>query len=205
MPELYWEDFTAGRVFESAPRRLPRDEMVAFAAEFDPQPMHLDDVAARDTMLGGLAASGWYACCILMRLTVDAFAGRSASMGAPGVDEVKWLLPIRPDDELTLRATVIDVRASKSRPEMGFVRLDMELFNARRQRAMTLTTVIGLLTVLGTVLVAVPVALLGMRWNGSRVVVVLRRVQSGSVNDYVGYLVAGLIVVVLVLTRAVLA
>ncbi len=140
MPQLYWEDFTPGRVFEHGPRRLPRDEMIAFAAEFDPQPMHLDDEAARHTMLGGLAASGWYACCILMRMCVDAFAGNSASMGAPGVDEVKWLLPIRPDDELTLRATVQDVRVSRSRPDMGFVRFEFEMFNAKKQRVMTLIT-----------------------------------------------------------------
>ena len=140
MPELYWEDFTPGRVFSHGPRRLPREEMIGFAAEFDPQPMHLDDETARHTMMGGLCASGWYACCILMRMCVDAFVGRSSSMGAPGVDEVKWLAPIRPDDELTLRATVLDTRTSKSRPDMGFVRFEMDLFNAKAQRVMSLTT-----------------------------------------------------------------
>jgi acyl dehydratase len=138
--QLQWEDFTPGRVFEHGPRRLPRDEMVAFAAEFDPQPMHLDEHAARATMLGGLAASGWYACCILMRMCVDAFVGNSSSMGAPGVDEVRWLLPIRPDDELSLLATVLETRASKSRPDMGFVRFQFELFNAKHERVMTLIT-----------------------------------------------------------------
>jgi acyl dehydratase len=140
VPELHWEDFTPGRVFTHGPRRLPRDEMIAFAAEFDPQPMHLDENAARATMLGGLAASGWYACCILMRMCVDAFVGRSSSMGAPGVDEVRWLLPIRPDDELSLRATVLETRASNSRPEMGFVRFEFELVNAAGERVMTLIT-----------------------------------------------------------------
>jgi acyl dehydratase len=138
--ELAFQDFTPGRVFEHGPRRLPRDEMIAFAAEFDPQPMHLDEVAARETMLGGLSASGWYLCCILMRMCVDAFVGRSSSMGAPGVEEVRWILPVRPDDELSLRATVLDTRTSKSRPEMGFVRFQFELFDARGQRVMTLTT-----------------------------------------------------------------
>jgi acyl dehydratase len=140
VPQLQWEDFTPGRVFEHGPRRLPRDEMIAFAAEFDPQPMHLDEEAARATMLGGLAASGWYACCILMRMCVDAFVGNSSSMGAPGVDEVRWLLPIRPDDELSLRATVLETRASKSRPEMGFVRFQFELFNAKDECVMMLIT-----------------------------------------------------------------
>ena len=140
MPRYYWEDFTPGRIFEHGPRRLSRDEMVAFAAEFDPQPMHLDEVAARVTMMGGLCASGWYVCCILMRMCADAFVLDSSSMGAPGVDEVKWLLPVRPDDEIRLRATVADVRASNSRPDMGFVKFNFELFNAAGQRVMTLTT-----------------------------------------------------------------
>jgi acyl dehydratase len=139
-PQLVWEDFQPGRVFQHGPRRLPREEMIAFAAEFDPQPMHLDEEAARATMMGGLAASGWYACCILMKMSTEAFVLNSASMGAPGVDQVKWLKPIRPDDELTLRATVLDIRASNSRPEMGFVRFQFELFNAAGERVMTLVT-----------------------------------------------------------------
>jgi len=140
VPSLFWEDFKPGRVFEHGPRRLPRDEMIAFAAEFDAQPMHLDEAAARETMLGGLAASGWYLCCILMRMSADAFVLDSSSMGAPGVDEVKWLKPVRPDDELRLRATVLDARASKSRPDMGLVRFGFELFNAAGEKVMTLTT-----------------------------------------------------------------
>jgi acyl dehydratase len=140
VPQLYWEDFTPGRVFEHGPRRLPRDEMIAFAAEFDPQPMHLGEAAAQQSMLGGLAASGWYVCCIMMRMCVDAFVGQSSSMGAPGVEEVRWLLPIRPDAELSLRATVLDARASRSRPDMGLVRFEFELFDARNERVMMLIT-----------------------------------------------------------------
>ena len=140
VPQLAWEDFHPGRTFEHGPRVLPRDEMIAFAREFDPQPMHLDEAAARSSMMDGLSASGWYACCILMKMCADAFVLNSTSMGAPGVDEVKWLKPIRPDDQLTLRATVLDTRASNSRPEMGFVRLNFELFNAAGEPVMTLTT-----------------------------------------------------------------
>jgi len=127
--KLFWEDFYQGRVFEHGPRRLPRAEMIAFAAEFDPQPMHLDEAAARATMMGGLCASGWYLCGIVMRMIVDAFAHDAASMGSPGVDEVKWLIPVRPDDQVRLRATVIETRASKSRPEMGIVRFRHEVVN----------------------------------------------------------------------------
>ena len=140
MPQLYWEDFAPGRVFEHGPRRLSREEMVAFAAAYDPQPMHLDEAAAAASMMGGLCASGWFACCILMRMAVDGFLHDSTSMGAPGVDEVKWLQPIRPDDAVTLRATVLDTRASRSRPEMGFVRIEYALFNAAGARVLNLTT-----------------------------------------------------------------
>jgi acyl dehydratase len=91
-------------------------------------------------MLGGLAASGWYACCILMRMCADGFVLDSSSMGAPGVDEVRWLAPIRPGDELTLTATVLDTRASRSRPDMGFVRFGFELTNAAGVKVMTLST-----------------------------------------------------------------
>jgi acyl dehydratase len=140
LPRLHFEDFAPGQVFEHGPRFMPRDEMVAFAAEYDPQPMHLDEDAARATMLGGLCASGWFACSILMRMCVEAFAGRSASMGAPGVDEVRWLAPIRPGDQLTFRATVLETRASRSRSDMGLVRFSFDLFNQRGEHGVALTT-----------------------------------------------------------------
>jgi acyl dehydratase len=138
--KLYWEDFKSGRVFEGGPRRVTRDEIVEFAAEYDPQPFHLDEAAARASMFGGLAASGWHGCCILMRMIVDTFAGNSSSMGAPGIDEVKWLVPIRPDDWLTLRATVLDTRASQSKPDRGFVKFSFELYNASGARVLAMTT-----------------------------------------------------------------
>ncbi len=137
---LHWEDFSPGRVFEHGPRRITREEIVGFAAEFDPQPMHLDEAAARETLLGGLSASGWHACCILMKMCTESFVLNSASMGAPGVEEVRWLIPIRPGDALTLRATVVETRASSSRPDMGFVRFMFELLNQTGEQAMTLTT-----------------------------------------------------------------
>lgn len=140
MPKQYWEDFVAGRVTEYGPRRITREEIVGFAAEFDPQPMHLDEEAARATMLGGLSASGWHACCILMRMSADGFVLNSSSMGAPGVDEVRWLAPIRPGDQLTLRVTVLETRASQSRPDMGFVRCRFDLHNGAAEPVMNLTT-----------------------------------------------------------------
>lgn len=138
--KLYWEDFTPGRVLEYGPRRVTREEILDFAAEFDPQPFHIDEAAGRASMLGCLCASGWHSCCILMRMSADGFVLNSSSMGAPGVDEVRWLAPIRPGDDLTLRATVLSTRASDSRPELGFVNILLELYNASGTRMMALKT-----------------------------------------------------------------
>ena len=134
MPKLHWEDFTPGAVAVYGPRLVTREEIVAFAAEFDPQPMHLDEAAARATLLGGLGASGWHICCLLMRIIADGFVLDSSSMGAPGVDEVRWLKPMRPGTQIRVRATVLDTRASKSRPDMGFVQVPLR--DARRSRTL---------------------------------------------------------------------
>ncbi len=117
MSRLFWEDFVAGSIAEYGPRTLSREEIVAFAAAFDPQPMHLDDAAGEASMLGGLAASGWHSCCVLMRMLSDGFITRADFWGAPGVDEVKWLVPMRPGVPLRARATVADTRISRSRPQ----------------------------------------------------------------------------------------
>ena len=134
---LYWEDFIVGSVAEYGPRLVTREEIIAFAAEFDPQPMHMDEDFARTTMLGGLAASGWHTCSIGMRMIADGFILDSASMGAPGVEEVRWLKPVRPGDELTLRRTVLDVRPLRSRPEWGLVRFRFEMLNQAGELMMT--------------------------------------------------------------------
>ena len=138
MPKLYFEDFLPGAVNQYGPRLVTREDIVAFAAEFDPQPMHLDEAAGAESMLGGLAASGWHSCCLMMRMMADGFLLDSSSMGAGGVDEVKWLKPVRPGDSLSLRTTVIETRASKSRPELGLVTMLMELIDQAGETAMTL-------------------------------------------------------------------
>jgi acyl dehydratase len=140
MAKRYFEDFTPGMMIEHGPRRVTREEIVAFAAEFDPQPMHLDEEAARNSILGGLAASGWHTCCLLMRMACDGFVLDSSSMGAPGVDEVKWLKPLRPGTHITLRTTVLETRTSKNRPEMGLVKALMEVLDDEGGQIMTLTT-----------------------------------------------------------------
>jgi acyl dehydratase len=142
MPRLYFEDFVPGTAAEYGPRTVTREEILAFAAEFDPQPMHLDDAAARATMLGGLAVSGWHSCCLMMRLMADGFLLDSSSQGSPGVGEVRWLKPVRPGDTLTLRASVKEARVSKSRPDVGLVKLLLELLNQRGETPVTCGTTI---------------------------------------------------------------
>jgi acyl dehydratase len=138
VPTRYFEDFSVGHVAELGPRLVTREEIVTFAGQFDPQPMHMDEEAAKHSMLGGLAASGWHTCSIMMRMIVDGFLIGVASMGAPGIDEVKWLKPVRPGDRLTVRGTVKSVRASQSRPDRGFVSLFWEVTNDRGELVMTL-------------------------------------------------------------------
>ena len=139
MPKLYFEDFSPGWTAEYGPRRVTREEMIGFAAQFDPQPMHLDEEAARGTMLGGLGASGWHTCCVMMKMVADGVLLESASMGAPGIDEVRWLKPVRPVGSLTVRGSVLSARASQSKPDRGFVNFLWEVFNERDEKVMTLT------------------------------------------------------------------
>ena len=136
--KLYFEDFQPGAIREYGPRLVSREEIIAFAAEFDPQPMHLDEEAARATMLGGLAASGWHTCCMMMRIVADGFILDSSSMGAPGIDEVRWLAPLRPGRQIRVRATVLDTRVSSSRPDMGFVKMLFEVIDDTGVIVMTL-------------------------------------------------------------------
>lgn len=136
--KLYFEDFQPGSIREYGPRLVSREEIIAFAAEFDPQPMHLDEEAARATMLGGLAASGWHTCCMMMRMVADGFILNSSSMGAPGIDEVRWLAPLRPGRQIRVRTTVLDTRISSSRPNMGFVKMLFEVIDDTGVIVMTL-------------------------------------------------------------------
>jgi len=138
---LHWEDFRPGQVTEYGPRLITREEIVAFSAEFDPQPMHLDEEAGSASLLGGLSASGWQTCCIVMRMISDGLLDRTTFMGAPGIEEVRWRAPVYPGEQLQLRVTVQETRASRSRPDMGFVRFYYELFGSGDRLLMTLTVI----------------------------------------------------------------
>jgi acyl dehydratase len=140
LPKYYFEDFAPDSVEEFGPRLVTREEIVAFAAQFDPQPMHLDEEAARATMLGGLGASGWHTCAILMRMMCDGFLLDTDSWGGPGIEEARWLKPVRPGDRLTLRRKVLEKRVSNSRPGMGFVKFELALVNQQGDTVITLVT-----------------------------------------------------------------
>ena len=116
---LAFEDFPVGHFGTFGPRHVTREEIIAFASEFDPQPMHLDEAAAERSMLRGLSGSGWHLSSLMMRMLFDGFIGRTASLGSPGVDELRWMSPLRPGDDLTLDVDVAQARVSRSRPETG--------------------------------------------------------------------------------------
>src|SRR5205823_14654702 len=136
---LTFEDFPPGHFGTFGPRRVTREEMLAFAAEFDPQPMHLNEEAASRSLLKGLSASGWHLCSIMMRMMFDGFIGRTASLGSPGVNELRWLAPLRPGDDLTLEIDVAEARVSRSRPETGIVTLKGLIRNAAGQALCEMT------------------------------------------------------------------
>ncbi|MEP9380657.1 MaoC family dehydratase [Aquabacter sp. CN5-332] len=127
MADIFFEDFIEGDVKTYGSYTVSAEEIVAFAREFDAQPMHVDEAAGKASLLGGLAASGWHACCITQRLMCEGFLLRAAGLGSPGVSEVKWRKPIHPGDVLSLRRTVVESRTSKSKPDMGLVTLKLEL------------------------------------------------------------------------------
>jgi acyl dehydratase len=126
---IYFEDFTPGRVFELGAVTVSADEIVEFAARFDPQPFHIDPVAAAETMFGGIIASGWHTCSMCMRLLVDGLLSGSTSLGSPGMEQIRWLAPVRPGDRLTARTTVEEARPSSSKPDRGTVTLLTQMEN----------------------------------------------------------------------------
>lgn len=133
MTDKKWafEDFVEGTSIDLGSKTVSAAEIIAFASEFDPQPMHLDEAAGRASILGGLSASGWHTCAIFMRMMCDAYLLDSTSQGAPGIDQVKWKKPILAGDTLTGRIKVLSRRTSRSRPKLGFVSMRSELINQR--------------------------------------------------------------------------
>ncbi|WP_439817889.1 MaoC family dehydratase [Zavarzinia sp. CC-PAN008] len=131
MARLHFEDFEPGSVLWTEPRTVTAEEIIAFASEWDPQPMHVDPVAAAKSYYGGLIASGWHTCAITMRMMCEGWILNAASAGSPGVDEVKWKGPLRAGDTIRLRRDVLDARPSQSRPQIGLVHMTCRVFNQR--------------------------------------------------------------------------
>ncbi|OAP38178.1 enoyl-CoA hydratase [Sinorhizobium glycinis] len=130
---LYFEDFTPGRRFDYRPVEMQAADMIAFAGEFDPQPMHLDEEAGRHSILGGLSASGWHTSAIGMRMMIDAFLAHSSSQGSPGIDFMDWKKPVLAGDVISGFSLVLEARPSKSKPQIGFVKFRNEISNQSRE------------------------------------------------------------------------
>jgi acyl dehydratase len=131
LSKRYLEDFAVGQTFGSGRLRVDKERIKSFAAEFDPQPFHLDEAAARETIFGGLAASGWHTAALTMRLLVESDIQPANGLVGVGFDEFRWPRPVRPGDELRLESEVLEVRPSKSRPEQGLIKFRTTTLNQK--------------------------------------------------------------------------
>lgn len=138
----HFEDYVPGLVLECGPIDIDETAIVAFGRQFDPQWFHTDPAAAAQSPFGGVIASGWHTASLMMRLLVDNFLPRSAGLGSPGVDELRWVRPVRPGDRLTLRVTVTDAQRSRSKPDRGLVRADNEMRNQDGATVLTVKTMV---------------------------------------------------------------
>lgn len=139
--ERYFEDYVEGSTFEYGAISLTAEEIMDFAKRYDPQPIHVDPEAAARGPFAGLIASGWHTAGVMMRLLADNFISHVAGMASPGVDELRWLLPVRPGDTLSIRVTVLEARRSRSKPGRGIVRSLVEVLNQNKDVVMSLKPV----------------------------------------------------------------
>jgi acyl dehydratase len=137
-PIHFWEDFPVGQVREFGALPVSREDVVAFAGRFDPQPFHLDDEAARGSLFGGLCASGWHTCAMAMRLMCDAYLLDAASLGSPGIDSLRWLKPVFPGDTLSGHMEVLQSRPMASRPMVGLVQSRWVVRNQQKDTVLTM-------------------------------------------------------------------
>jgi acyl dehydratase len=134
----YFEDFAPGQVIELGGRTITKEGIVAFAREFDPQPFHTDEAAATRSIYGGLLASGWHTGSLAMRILYDGLLKDAVSLGSPGIDELRWLKPVRPGDTLSLRMTILETIPSRTKPDRGLVRSLMEMRNQHGEVVLTI-------------------------------------------------------------------
>ena len=135
---LYWEDLRDSGTVEMGSHTFTEEDIIAFARQFDPQPFHVDPEAAKHSFFKGLIASGWHTCCVAMRLMVDKYVSRSASLGSPGLDNIRWLAPVRAGDTITYRRVTTSARVSESKPEIGLLQSRWEAVNQRGETVMTM-------------------------------------------------------------------
>ena len=138
LKERWFEDYAAGEAFEFGDHLITEEEIIAFARRYDPQPFHVDPVAAAQSNFGGLVASGWMTAAVLMRMLCDHYIAPASALGSPGVDQLRWLRPVRPGDRLRARVTVVETRRSKSKPDRGSMLLRQELINQAGEIALSL-------------------------------------------------------------------
>jgi acyl dehydratase len=136
--ERYLEDYVEGAIHEFGPITITEDEIVQFGKKFDPQIFHMDPNGAKETVYGGLIASGWHTCSLLMRLFVEYYLPGQASLGSPGVDELRWRKPVRPGDKLSVRITVRKVKPSSSKPDRGVLFSFCEMLNQEKKVVLTM-------------------------------------------------------------------
>ena len=136
--DRYFEDYRPGFVGEYGSITVAEDEVIEFAKRFDPQEYHTDPIRAARGPFGGLIASGWHTCSLMMRLYADYFVSKVAGLGSPGVDELRWTRPVRPGDTLSIRVTILEARRSTSKPDRGFVRSQIEMLNQNKEVVMSL-------------------------------------------------------------------
>lgn len=141
MPTRYFEDFRVGEVVELGSRSLSEAEIIAFARAYDPQYFHTDPEAAKRSIWGGIVASGWHSCCLFMRLLVDGFLMNVDSIASPGVDEIRWLKPVRPGERLHGRLTVLEATPSRSGARRGTLKSLGELLNDAGERVLSLKAI----------------------------------------------------------------
>ena len=137
--KTYWEDFKTGERENIGSVVVDRDEVIEFASRYDPQPFHVDEAAAGQSIYGGLIASGWHTCAMGMRLMCDSYLLASASLGSPGLENVRWLRPVRPGDTLTAYRTIEHARVSASRPDRGIVKTLWEVENQKGELVLTMS------------------------------------------------------------------
>lgn len=134
--KYYWEDFPVGSVREFGGKVMNAEEIIDFARKFDPQPFHLSEEAGKNSLFGGLCASGWHTCALAMRMMCDEYLLEAASLGSPGLENIRWIKPVFPGDTLHVRSVVLEARPMDSKPHVGLLRTRWEMLNQRNEEVM---------------------------------------------------------------------